>query len=221
MEEETVLRLIDKKGQPNRQVTTWRQRIKAQYQAIFTYLRGHRQWCWLSALLIIEFTVFVCLKVPPDNHYESYVSNTVGRYPNLFTFILGENILSSLLMILSGTLPFGLGVLFCAYSVFGSLCSTVKWLLPEYGVRKILLGTVFHGVFELAALLFSVLLSVLWCRAITLAILQLIGRRPMLAQFKLDIIFLTKTILFVLVPLLLVAASVEVTITAWIVQTLK
>ena len=212
---------MHKKGQPSSNATTWQQRIKAQYQSIFIYLHGHRQWCWISALLIIELIVFVCLKVPPDNHYESYVSSTVDRYPNLFTFILGENILSSLLMILSGTIPFGLGVLFSAYSVFGSLCSTVKWLLPEYGVRKILLGTVFHGIFELGALLFSVLLSVLCCRAITLAILRLIGRRPMLAQFKLDILFLTKAVLFILIPLLLVGASVEVTISAWIVQTLN
>lgn len=191
--------------------------IQSQYQEVFQYLHAHRQWCWLTMLLIAELILFVCLKTGPDAHYESYVENTIGKYPNLFTFILGENIQSALVMISFGFLPFGLGVIFGTYSVFSSLCSTVKWLLPDYGVRKILLGIMAHGIFELTALCFSVLLSVLLCRALTLSILRLIQRQPLLNEFRTDLLFLVRAVFIVLIPLLFIAASVEVTITAWIV----
>ena len=191
--------------------------IQSQYQEVFQYLHANRQWCWLTTLLIAEPIVFVCLKTGPDGHYESYVANTIGKYPNLFTFILGENLQSTLVMISFGFLPFGLGVIFGTYSVFSSLCSTVKWLLPNYGVKKMLLGTMAHGIFELTALFFSVLLSVLWCRAITRATLRLVRRRPLLKEFRTDLLFLVRAVFFVLIPLLFIAASVEVTITAWII----
>lgn len=195
--------------------------IQSQYQAIFDYLRSHLQWCLLTALIIAELIVFVWLKTGPDGHYETYVANAIGKYPNLFTFILGENLQSALVMVLFGSLPFGLGVVFSTYSVFSSLCSTVKWLLPDYGVREILLGTMAHGVFELTALFFSILLSVLWCRAITLAILRLVRKRPLLKEFRTDFLFLVRAVFLVLVPLLFIAASIEVTITAWIVGMLN
>lgn len=191
--------------------------IQSQYQAIFHYLRSHLQWCLLTALVIAELIVFVCLNTGPDGHYETYVANTIGKYPNLFTFILGENLQSALVMVLFGTMPFGLGVIFSTYSVFSSLCSTVKWLLPDYGVRKMLLGIMAHGIFELTAIFFSVLLSVLWCRALTLAIIRLVRRRPLLKEFRTDLFFLAKAVFLVLIPLLFIAASIEVTITAWIV----
>ena len=180
--------------------------IQSQYQAVFDYLRSHLQWCLLTALGIAELIVFVCLNTGPDGHYEAYVANTIEEYPNLFTFILEENLQSALVMVLFGSFPFGLGVVFGTYSVFSSLGATAKWLLPDYGVWEILLGTMAHGVFELTALFFSILLSVLWCRAITLAILRLVRRRPLLKEFRTDFLFLVRAVFLVLVPLLFIAA---------------
>ena len=76
--------------------------IQSQYQAVFDYLRSHLQWCLLTALGIAELIVFVCLNTGPDGHYEAYVANTIEEYPNLFTFILGENLQSALVMVLFG-----------------------------------------------------------------------------------------------------------------------
>jgi uncharacterized membrane protein SpoIIM required for sporulation len=124
-------------------------------------------------------------------------------------------------LIFLGTIPFGFGVVFGVYSVFGGLCATMKWLLSVYGVKEVLLGTTPHAGFELSALFLSVLLSVLWCRIITLSVLCFVRRRPRLSQFKHELLFLAKAIGLILLPLLLIAAFIEVAITPQIMEMLN
>lgn len=189
-------------------------------KSVFTYLKSRRFWCWLSLLLIAEMIVFAVLNTTPNDHYSQYVSESLGANESVFGFILLGNLRSSLILVLIGIIPLGLGTVFGTYMTVSGLVATVKWLLPEIGGSRLLLCVLPHGVFEILAICYSVLLSVLWSRAVTLAIIRLCRRKPVLAPLKEYGIFLLKSMVYVLIPLVLTAAVMEVTVSSWVMNSI-
>ena len=183
---------------------------------MFTYLKSRRLWCWLTLLLLTELIIFAVLNTTPNDYYSQYVSESLGGNESVFGFILLGNLKSSLILVLLGTIPLGLGTVFGTYMTVSGLVATVKWLLPEVGGLRLLLCVLPHGVFEMSALCCSVLLSVLWSRAVTLTIVRLCLRKPVLAPLKEGGMFLLKSIVYVLIPLILIAAVMEVTVSPWV-----
>lgn len=172
------------------------------------YLKSRRLWCWLSLLLLAELIVFAVLNTTPNDHYSQYVSESLGANESAFGFILLGNLKSSLVLL--GTIPLGLGTVFGTYMTVSGLISTVKWLQSEVGGLRMLLCVLSHGIFEILALYCSVLLSVLWSRAVTLEIIRLCKRKPSLTSIKEDGMFFLKSIVYVPIPLILIAAVMEV-----------
>lgn len=180
------------------------------------YLKSRRLWCWLSLLLLAELIVLAVLNTTPNDHYSQYVSESLGANESAFGFILLGNLKSSLVLVLLGTIPLGLGTVFGTYMMVSGLAATAKWLLPEVGGSRLLLCVLPHGAFEMSALYCSVLLSVLWSRAVTMTIVRLCLRKPVLAPLKEDGMFLLKSIVYVVIPLILIVAVIEVTVSGWI-----
>lgn len=190
--------------------------LKSQYNSLRTYLKSTKQWCFLALMLIIEIFIFACLNAEPNDSYEQYLSATEGLYRGLLPFIFWENLKAALLLILFGAIPFGFGVIFALYSISTSLVSTGKWLLPQVGFRKMLLCTLPHGVFEISAICFSVVLSVLLCKSVTIAIIHLFRRKPVIPSLQENGVMLLKSILLVLLPLILFSAVMEATLSRWV-----
>lgn len=185
-------------------------------KVLFPYFSKHRKWCGLTALILIEFSVFAMLNVPANDQYRQYVAATQSEYHSLFSFIFFENLKSSLGIVLLGTIPFGVGTLFITYVTLAGLVSTFKFILPEVGGWKLLVCTLPHGIFEIAAICVSVLLSVLWCRAITAAIIRLVRRRAVFVPLREDCVAILKSVVSIQIPLLLVAALMESTVSSWL-----
>lgn len=188
------------------------------YKDIRLYLKFHRKWCALTVMIILELFVFACLTAEPNDYYNQYVNATKLEYSNLFAFVFLENIKSALYMVLSGVIPFGLGVVFCTYSVFTGLASTYKLVLPEVGGWKLLLCVLPHGLFELSAICFSILLAVLLCRANAVAVIRLCSRKRALVPLLEDYSALVKSVAFIQVPLVLIAALIESSLSSWIAE---
>ena len=167
-------------------------------------------------LLTIELFVFAVLHTEADSHYEQYLAETAGQYSGVFPFIFLENLQSMLIMILAGTVPAFLGSFFVTNQTISGLVATGKWILPEVGATRLVMCLLPHGIFEIPAICFTILLSVLWSRAVTLAIIRLIRRKPVIDRFREDTMGVLKSIVFILIPLVLIAAIVEATITKWI-----
>ena len=181
---------------------------------ILSHLYARRKWCRITALLIVEMVVFACLHAAPTDDYSAYVAQTSGQYRTLLGFIFWENLQSALFLLLCGTVPFGLGTVFGAYAAISGLVSAAKTVLPQVGGRTLLLCTLPHGLFELATICFSILLSVLWSRAVTVAIIDLCRGKPVWPQFWKECKFLLRSFLLILLPLVMIAAVMEVTVSA-------
>lgn len=188
------------------------------YKSIFAYIKANRRICAITLLVIIELVVFSCLNAEPTTSYAEYVSETKGLYGSEFAFIFFENLKSSLIVVLYGTIPLGLLTLFGTYSLCYGMVSAFKMLATTVSLKTILFGITPHGIIEIPAICFSVLLSALWCKALTLAILRLIRRKPVLECFKEDCRFLYRSVILILIPALLVAAIIEVTLSPLLIE---
>ena len=191
-------------------------RIIMYKNGVFFCVETKQRYVWISLLLIIETILYAWLNTPADFHYEQYVARTVGNYNCFFGFIFWENLKSSLSLILMGMIPLGLGVIFGTYLTARSLVAAIKWLLPEIGAGKMLLCLLPHGIFEVAAIFLSVFLAVLLSRTVTLSIARLARRKPVMKPLQEECQFLLKSVLLVLIPLLLLAAAMEVTVSKWV-----
>lgn len=192
--------------------------FKRQYRSIFSYLKSHWKVGGVVLLAMAEFLVFAVLNVEASGSYEQYVAETSVKYSGRFPFIFWENLESGLRLVLMGTVPLGLGTLFGAYATVAGLVSACKWLLPEIGGRTLLLCVLPHGMFEIPAICFSVLLSALWSRAVTAAIIRLLRREPAVRTLCEDGLSVLKSAAFVQIPLILIAAVIEVTVSLWVVS---
>lgn len=189
--------------------------LRGSYRMIFDYHRSNRKWCWMTVLALAEILVFTCLHTEADHHYEIYLAETMGQYDTLLGHIFWENLRTALRTVLIGAIPFGIGILFNSYFTCSGLVATAKLLLPRVGGMRLLLCAAPHGMLEISAIVFSFILSVLWSRAITFELLRLHRDKPGL---KTDCRFLFRAVVFVLIPLTLVAALTETYISALVVE---
>ncbi len=189
--------------------------LRSGYRMIVAYLRSNRKWCWMTVLALAEILVFACLHTDADHHYEIYLAETMGQYDALLGHIFWENLRTALMTVLIGSIPFGIGILFNSYFTCSGLVATAKLLLPRVGGMSLLLSVAPHGIFEIPAIVFSFILSVLWSRAITFVLLRL---RREKSKLKTDCKFLFQAVVFVLIPLTLVAAVTETYISALVIE---
>lgn len=191
-------------------------RVRKQYCQIITYIKTNHKWYLLTVLILIEFIVFACLNTGANDHYGDYVAQTTPSYRSLFWFIFCENTKASLQMILYGTMPLGIGVVLGLYFLTSSVVATAKWLLPAVGSWKMLACTLPHGIFELSALVVSVMVAALWSKTVTVSLLRLIKGTLAAATFFEEVKSLASIVALVQMPLLLIAAVVEVTLSSWL-----
>ena len=187
------------------------------YRVIFTYLNTKRNLCLITSLAVVEIIVFAVLNTDGNNEYFRYVADAKGTYSN-FAFILSGNILAMLQMIAFGTLPFGIGTIFSAYTVVTELISAGKFVLSQIGTKNMLLCILPHGIFELAAIFMSILLSALWSQTVTCAVWYLIRQKKVISPFLTDTGIILKMIVFITVPLITFSALIESTFSAYVAE---
>jgi len=191
------------------------------YEEIFAYLRPNSDWCFLVLLFVGAFLLYTCVNtMPSDTHFEN-----VGRirqlYPNDFSFIATENLKCALFQILAGTAPFGIGTVFHVFLSLKNLVGSLKYLHLHTAGWKILVGILPHGIPELCAMLFSILLSALYSKATVILLLGIFHPEGAdLRAFFSEIRMILKGIVFVLVPLVLIAAWIEANVSACLVEIL-
>ena len=193
-------------------------RLGMYYADIWHYWRSNRFWCLLCLLLVAETLVYACLNAQPTDAYADYLAQTQPRYSGLFPFIFTENLKALLMTVLVGLIPFGLGTFAAAYFTMEGLASAVKVLLLRMGGRELFFCTLPHGLFEGAALILALMLSGLLSKAVTAAFLRLFRRRPVLSQLKGDVRCIGSALIFILIPLILLAAAIETWITPHIIR---
>ena len=169
----------------------------------------------MTLLCLIELIVYVCLKTEPSNEYEQYVAETLPEYANMFAFIFSENLKTSLRVVALGIVPFFLGSATAGYLIFASLISALKWLLTNVSLWDLFLCILPHGIFEFTAIFFSVQLSVFLSRTVTMVPIRLFKKEAVLSPLKEDLLFLLRSIVLILIPLFLIAAGIEETVSEW------
>ena len=193
-----------------RRLTIW-------YQEVGRYLRSNRMWILAALLIVAEILVYACLHAAPNRQYEQYVAETLPTYSSVFGFILLENLKSAVGLVLLGFVPFGFGILYGTFMTAYGLVATTKQMLPLVGVKRFLLGTLPHGILEIPAILFCVVLGVLLSKATTCMLLRRLKGVPKAHRYQRDLCLIGKSVGLILVPLFTVAAVVEVTISQYLV----
>lgn len=192
--------------------------LRAQYKEIGAYLKRNKRFPLIVAMVIVEVIVYSALKTPANTNYEEYVAESMPAYSNLFTFIFFENTKSTGKILLSGIVPACFGSLTVLCLTMLDLTATVKQLLLSYSPHMIFLSILPHGIFELSAMLGAVLFSSLLSKEITLAIAKVFVPKGWRLSKKIsdqrikNIATIIKAWCLVIVPLLVVAAMIEVTI---------
>jgi stage II sporulation protein M len=128
--------------------------------------------------------------------------------------------------IIMGTVPFFLGTLFCTYSTVHSLVIAFKYIISSLPIETILAGTIPHGIFEIPAIIFSMILSAIISKEITLAILSFVTKKkfdnPKSILYRNGLketsIFAVETIILILIPLVFLGALTEAFVTGRILE---
>lgn len=191
-------------------------KILCLYYQIWLYVKARIWWTPLTLLVVVEFLVFCLLNSAPSTQYGQYVAKTQPLYANLFSFVFFENLQACLSILASGIIPLGLGALFTCYGMMDGLVSTGKWLLPSVDGWKMALCLLPHGVFEIPAMIISVLAAVLLSRAVTVAFWRLIIRKPLKEELLYELKMLLQITVLVLLSLILLGALVEVTVSDYV-----
>jgi len=194
--------------------------LEVKNHTIFSYLRKNWKWCLLTLLVIAEMLAFACLHTEAIDSYYQYMDETSVRYSSMFFFIFFENLKSLILTVAVGLIPLGLGSLFMIYSTVSGLSATAKWILQDVSGLNLFLSILPHGIFEIPSIILSMILSVFLSRAITVSIISLFRKRPVLAPLREDILAIVKTVVYVLIPLILIGAIVESTVSKWMISLL-
>lgn len=188
------------------------------YRSILTYLNTKRKLCLITALVVVEIILFAVLNTDGNSEYLRFANDAKDTYGSKLAFILFGNLLAMLQMIAFGSLPFGIGTIFSTYSVATGLIGTGKLILSQIGTRNMILCILPHGIFELAAIFMSILLSALWSQTVTCAVWRMMRRRKVISPFLTDAGIILKTIVFVVVPLITFSALIESTVSAYIAE---
>ena len=202
--------------------------VRKRYQEIWRFLSCSKVLVGISVLIFVEVLFFCVLNGIPDDHYSAYVETTQNQYPNQFTFIFCENLKSAVAMIFVGAIPLYIGGLYGTMTSLSGLVLTFKYLLQYLPFHEIFLSILPHGVLEMTALLLSFILSNILSKEITIGLWQhitgrkipFLGRQIPLLGIKRAGKIILSSIVFVIVPLLFLAAAIEVTISPAILSAL-
>ena len=194
--------------------------IIKKYRDIGDFLKGNKYLIAISFMVFVELILFYIVNGVPDDHYRIYLENTKGKYQTDFTFIFFENMKSALLQIGMGGVILFCGNLLWTMMVVKAFIATFKQLLYDFSFHTILFSILPHGVFEIFVMVFSFILANILSKEIVLSILQFIMKKDNalrgipIVQFgiKRTIVMILFSIAFVIVPMLFLAAIVEVTI---------
>ena len=182
------------------------------------YLVSNRKWCILTFLLIVEITIFTWQNSTINDSFLEFLNEQAGFEGSAFLYILFGNTCSAIYLVLLGIIPFWFGSLFGAFGALKNIILTIKYLLPIVGAKQLFLGTITHGIFEGTAFYLSLVLSVLLSKAATSSILSKVINKEKVPSFSEECRVILKGIIYILLPLLLIAAAFEVTVSWWIIS---
>lgn len=197
------------------------------YKNIFSFLRSNRKLVFITLLFIAESIVFCLLNCEADiSRYMSYYNAARPQYSDLFSFILVKNMQTMLMTVLIGTIPLFIGTMFNSYLTVRSLTVVCKYAVAETSVVTVLASTLPHGAFEIPATIFSIILSAIISKEITLFLLSLIARKKFddpesvfyRHGLKETAVFCFESLVFVVLPLILLGALTETFVTGWVVE---
>ena len=198
------------------------------YKNIFSFLRSNRKLVFITLLFIAESIVFCLLNCKADiSRYMSYYNAARPQYSDLFSFILVKNMQAMLMTVLIGTIPLFIGIMFNSYLTVRSLTVVCKYAVAETSAVTVLASTLPHGIFEIPAIIFSVILGVIISKEITLFLLSFVVRKKFddpesvfhRHGLKETAVFCFESIVFVIVPLVFIGAFTETFVTGWVVET--
>ncbi len=202
-------------------------RITSIYKNIFSYFRKDWRFLLIVILAIIECTVFCILKSEADiAQYLAYYETNRPQYDNMLSFIFFENLQATFPEIVSGFFPFFIGTFFVLYLIINSLVISFKYILTIVPVGTLIAGTLPHGIFEIPAILLSIMLSAIISKEVTLTLLSFITKKKFdnpKAVFirhgiKETAVFIVESLVFVVIPLVFLGAFVETFITGRILE---
>lgn len=197
------------------------------YKNIFSYLVANKKLVFITLLFIAESIVYCLINSEADiSSYLAYHDENRPQYGTLFSFILFENTQAMLPAIIMGTVPFFLGTLFCTYSTVHSLVIALKYIISSLPIETILAGTLPHGIFEIPAIIFSMIFSAIISKEITLAILSFVTKKkfdnPKSILYRNGLketaVFAVETIFLILIPLVFLGALTEAFVTGRILE---
>ena len=198
------------------------------YKEVWKFSCSNKNLIRFSTVIFIEMFVFYIVNGTANDHYRVYVESAQDLYPNELVFIFCENLKSAAGMILVGLVPLFFGGLYGAMMAVSGLVVTLKYELQSLPFRTIFLSLLPHGIFEMTVLVFSYILSNILSEEITLGLWRRItgktvsfwGRPSPLFGIKKTGVFILSSMVFVIVPLLFLAATIEVTISPMVLSVL-
>lgn len=187
--------------------------IKSQYAELGRELAKNNGLVFLVCMVFIECIIFACLNMEADPHYLEYLEKTEPKYNSVFWLIFIENSISSILTAILGMFPFFVGTLYESYSIAAGFITTVKLFMQKIPLKYILFGIAPHGIFEMSAIVFSLIISAVFSREMSRIFLKWILKDKLRYDEKLiPMIFVIRGLLLVVIPLLFVGAVVEITV---------
>lgn len=197
------------------------------YKNIFSFLRIDLKFILFVLLFLTETLVYSLVNSKADiSQYLSYYEENRPQYESLFSFIFFENMQAMLQPISFGFIPFFLGTIF--HSVMGAsiIITSCKHILLEISVGTFIIGILPHGIFEIPAMVLSVILSSIISKEITLALLSFVTKKnfdnPKAIFYenglKETAVFAAETIIFILIPLVFLGAFTEIFVTGHVLE---
>jgi len=200
------------------------------YINILRFLYIDRRFIGVFLLVIAELMLFCALNCEADaSTYTAYLEQTTPLYPSAFAHILFENLKSMALTVFSGLIPFFGGALFMGFGTVYSLFSVGKAVLLQMPADAMFLALLPHGIFEIPAILFSLLLAAMLSKEVTLLLVCMItdrdfrSRRALLIRRGLlpTLRFCLRGLVFVILPLMLLGALAESTVSLAMLSNLR
>ena len=207
-------------------LTTIQRKITEGYTEIWQYFIYNKKLMIFWLLLLVEMVVFFILNGSPDPRSIENLTTSPNNYPNLFLFIFLGNLKAAMMTILAGVIPGFLGSIFVLMMTVKSIVVATKTIATTISVGTIILSVIPHGIFEISAIILSIQLSSIISKNITVALCTLFRKKILNIQgltsvnLKTQLRYAVISFVYIIFPLLLIAAIVEVTISPLVIERL-
>jgi len=191
--------------------------LKEQYLEIWNYLRQNRWWCIVILIAIAEAIIYSVLNIEASDAYGTYAEAAMPAYSSLFAFILFENLKTAVKIVLVGIVPFCIFSFFITMSSIFGLVASFKLYCPALPPGAIAAASLPHAVVEVPAIIITILASFLLSKSVTFLLYWLIRRRPALTAFRKDLVHICRMVVFLIIPMILIAAVLEAFVTTRVV----